>query len=88
MSRIPCIRTHLAHQPLVNSSTAVVAEVASISPGFGSAPVGEFDDPDFQISVIGAMGNFHRYFFIMPTLARFGRSSPTRRARRRPLGLR
>ena len=28
--------------------------------------------PDFQISVIEeAMSNFHRYFFIMPTLARF-----------------
>jgi oligoendopeptidase F len=32
----------------------------------------ENDDPDFQISVIEeAMDNFHRYFFIMPTLARF-----------------
>jgi oligoendopeptidase F len=30
------------------------------------------DDSDFQISVIEeAMSNFHRYFFIMPTLARF-----------------
>jgi oligoendopeptidase F len=30
------------------------------------------NDPDFQISVIEeAMNNFHRYFFIMPTLARF-----------------
>ncbi|MCA9972870.1 MAG: hypothetical protein KC425_21785, partial [Anaerolineales bacterium] len=30
------------------------------------------DDPDFQIAVIEeAMSNFHRYFFIMPTLARF-----------------
>jgi oligoendopeptidase F len=29
-------------------------------------------DPDFQIALIEeAMGNFHRYFFIMPTLARF-----------------
>src|SRR5439155_22675981 len=29
-------------------------------------------DPDFQIAVIEeAMANFHRYFFIMPTLARF-----------------
>jgi oligoendopeptidase F len=29
-------------------------------------------DPDFQIAVIEeAMSNFHRYFFIMPTLARF-----------------
>ena len=29
-------------------------------------------DPDFQIALIEeAMGNFHRYFFVMPTLARF-----------------
>ena len=29
-------------------------------------------DPEFQIAVIEeAMSNFHRYFFIMPTLARF-----------------
>ena len=29
-------------------------------------------DPDFQIAIIEeAMANFHRYFFIMPTLARF-----------------
>ena len=29
-------------------------------------------DPDFQIALIEeAMNNFHRYFFIMPTLARF-----------------
>ncbi|MCB9450023.1 MAG: oligoendopeptidase F [Anaerolineaceae bacterium] len=29
-------------------------------------------DPDFQIALIQeAMANFHRYFFIMPTLARF-----------------
>jgi oligoendopeptidase F len=29
-------------------------------------------DPDFQLALIEeAMGNFHRYFFIMPTLARF-----------------
>jgi oligoendopeptidase F len=29
-------------------------------------------DPEFQIAVIEeAMGNFHRYFLVMPTLARF-----------------
>ncbi|HEY6042428.1 MAG TPA: M3 family metallopeptidase, partial [Anaerolineae bacterium] len=29
-------------------------------------------DPEFQIAVIEeAMSNFHRYFFVMPTLARF-----------------
>jgi oligoendopeptidase F len=51
-----------------------VAEVAS---NFNQAMVRAYllktnPDPDFQISVIEeAMANFHRYFFIMPTLARF-----------------
>lgn len=51
-----------------------VAEVAS---NFNQAMVRDYlfrtqDDPDFQIVLIEeAMSNFHRYFFIMPTLARF-----------------
>lgn len=51
-----------------------VAEVAS---NFNQAMVrahllNQSDDPEFQIAVIEeAMSNFHRYFFIMPTLARF-----------------
>ncbi len=51
-----------------------VAEVAS---NFNQALVRDYllktqKDPDFQITVIEeAMANFHRYFFIMPTLARF-----------------
>jgi oligoendopeptidase F len=51
-----------------------VAEVAS---NFHQAMVRAYlldnvSDLDFQISVIEeAMANFHRYFFIMPTLARF-----------------
>lgn len=51
-----------------------VAEVAS---NFNQALVRAYlldntDDPDFQIAIIEeAMSNFHRYFFIMPTLARF-----------------
>lgn len=50
------------------------AEVAS---NFNQALVREHllksnNDPAFQISVIEeAMSNFHRYFFVMPTLARF-----------------
>ena len=36
-------------------------------------------DPNFQISVIEeAMSNFHRYFFIMPTLARLELEMHTR----------
>ncbi|MCA9976860.1 MAG: oligoendopeptidase F [Anaerolineales bacterium] len=51
-----------------------IAEVAS---NFNQALVRSYlldhnDDPDFKIAVIEeAMSNFHRYFFIMPTLARF-----------------
>ncbi len=51
-----------------------VAEVAS---NFHQALVRAYlleqnPDPKFQISLIEeAMSNFHRYFFIMPTLARF-----------------
>jgi len=62
-------------QPLVYSSyPTFLAEVAS---NFNQALVRAYmldtqTDPDFQIAVIEeAMGNFHRYFFIMPTLARF-----------------
>lgn len=51
-----------------------VAEVAS---NFNQALTRAYlmkthSDPDFQIALIQeAMDNFHRYFFIMPTLARF-----------------
>ena len=62
-------------QPYVYSNYSLfVAEVAS---NFNQAMVRAYllktnPDPDFQISVIEeAMANFHRYFFIMPTLARF-----------------
>lgn len=63
------------HQPMVYSQYALfVAEVAS---NFHQAMVrGHLlktsTDREFKISVIEeAMDNFHRYFFIMPTLARF-----------------
>jgi oligoendopeptidase F len=63
------------HQPLVYSSYSLfVAEVAS---NFNQALVRghllqQTGDRAFQIAVIEeAMSNFHRYFFIMPTLARF-----------------
>ena len=62
-------------QPVVYSNYSLfVAEVAS---NFNQAMVrahlrGAQPDPDFQIALIEeAMNNFHRYFFIMPTLARF-----------------
>ena len=63
------------NQPVVYSHYSLfVAEVAS---NFHQAMVRAFlldqsTDPSFQIEVIEeAMSNFHRYFFIMPTLARF-----------------
>ncbi len=63
------------NQPLVYADYSLfVAEVAS---NFNQAMVRAHllqtdNDRDFQISVIEeAMANFYRYFFIMPTLARF-----------------
>lgn len=62
-------------QPFIYSNYSLfVAEVAS---NFNQAVVRDYllrteTDKDFQIAVIEeAMSNFHRYFFIMPTLARF-----------------
>ncbi len=63
------------NQPFIYSDYSLfVAEVAS---NFHQAMVRAYlleenDDPQFQIAIIEeAMDNFHRYFFIMPTLARF-----------------
>ena len=63
------------NQPFIYSRyTLFVAEVAS---NFNQAMVRDFllrtqQDPDFQIALLEeAMSNYHRYFFIMPTLARF-----------------
>ena len=62
-------------QPLIYARYGLfLAEVAS---NFNQAMVrahllASQPDPDFQIALIEeAMGNFHRYFLIMPTLARF-----------------
>ena len=62
-------------QPFVYTDYGIfVAEVAS---NFNQALVRDYllrsnADRDFQIGVLEeAMSNFHRYFFIMPTLARF-----------------
>lgn len=44
------------------------------------------DDPQFQLALIQeAMDNFHRYFFIMPTLARFELEVHTRAEAGKPL---
>ncbi len=63
------------HQPMTYASVSLfVAEVAS---NFNQALVRGYllranDNPQFQIAVLEeALTNFHRYFFIMPSLARF-----------------
>jgi len=63
------------NQPFVYSHYSLfVAEVAS---NFQQAMVRDYllrsqNDPKFQLALIEeAMSNFHRYFFIMPTLARW-----------------
>jgi len=63
------------HQPYVYGRYSLfVAEVAS---NFHQALVRDYlfrtqDDPDLQLALVEeTMSNFHRYFFIMPTLARF-----------------
>jgi oligoendopeptidase F len=66
--------TWRAQPPVYAEYTLFVAEVAS---NFNQALVRDHllqtnPDRDFQISVLEeAMSNFHRYFFVMPTLARF-----------------
>jgi oligoendopeptidase F len=62
-------------QPMIYAHYGIfLAEVAS---NFNQALTRDYllrtnEDPQFQIAVIEeAMSNFHRYFFIMPTLARF-----------------
>jgi oligoendopeptidase F len=70
------------HQPITYGRYSLfVAEVAS---NFHQATVRAHllatkKDPTFQINVIEeAMSNFHRYLFIMPTLARFELETHTR----------
>ena len=76
-------------QPLIYPRyTLFAAEVAS---NFNQAMVRDYllrtqPDRDFQIGVIEeAMSNFHRYFFIMPTLARFELELHERAERGQPL---
>ena len=77
------------NQPyLYGRYTLFEAEVAS---NFTQAVVRDYllrtqPDRDFQIALIEeAMSNFHRYFFIMPTLARFELETHTRAEEGKPL---
>jgi oligoendopeptidase F len=78
------MHTYLAseNQPVIYSRYSIfLAEVAS---NFHQAMVRAYllenqDDPQFQIGLIEeAMYNYHRYFFQMPTLARFELETHTR----------
>jgi oligoendopeptidase F len=78
-----------SHQPLTYADYSLfVAEVAS---NFHQATVRAHllqanPEKEFQISVIEeAMANFYRYFFIMPTLARFELETHTRVENGQPL---
>jgi oligoendopeptidase F len=76
-------------QPFIYSRYSLfVAEVAS---NFNQAMVRDYlfrtqTDPAFQIALIEeAMSNYHRYFFIMPTLARFELEAHNRLERGQPV---
>jgi oligoendopeptidase F len=76
-------------QPYIYSRYSLfVAEVAS---NFNQAMVRDYlfrtqTERDFQIALIEeAMSNYHRYFFIMPTLAQFELEVHTRAEQGRPL---
>ena len=76
-------------QPFIYSRYSLfVAEVAS---NFNQAMVRDYlfrtqTDPAFQIALIEeAMANYHRYFFIMPTLARFELEAHHRLERGQPV---
>lgn len=68
------LATWRAQPPVYASYSIFLAEVAS---NFNQALVrahlfAQEPDRDFQLALINeAMSNFHRYFFLMPTLARF-----------------
>lgn len=77
------------YQPFIYSRYSLfVAEVAS---NFNQAMVRRClletqKSPEFQISLIEeAMSNYHRYFFIMPTLARFELELHTRAEKGQPI---
>jgi len=76
-------------QPFIYSRYGLFA--AEVASNFNQAMVRDFllrsqTDPDFQIALIEeAMSNYHRYFFIMPTLARFELEMHQRAERGAPL---
>ncbi len=71
------MHTHLSWQKQPYSQARYTLFAAEVASNFNQAMVRQHlfavqTDPDVQVALIEeAMGNFHRYFFIMPTLARF-----------------
>ena len=65
------VRAYLLNNPVIASPEGTKQSPSSQS-GIASQKPLAMTETDFQIAVIEeAMSNFHRYFFIMPTLARF-----------------
>jgi oligoendopeptidase F len=77
------------NQPFIYSRYGLFA--AEVASNFNQAMVRDYlfrtqNDPDFQVALIEeAMANYHRYFFIMPTLARFELEAHERAERGAPL---
>lgn len=77
------------HQPLIYARYATFA--AEVASNFNQALVRDYllrtqPHPGFQIALLEeAMANFYRYFFIMPSLARFEWEAHQRVERGRPL---
>jgi oligoendopeptidase F len=76
-------------QPLINADYSIFA--AEVASNFNQSLVRRYmlkdnTDVNFQIALIDeAMSNFHRYFFIMPTLARLELEMHERAERNEPL---
>ena len=84
--------TDIAQPHIYNDIFALSMSAAETASNFNQALVRAHlmqiraDDPIFQTALIDeAMSNFHRYFFIMPTLARFEFEVYTRAEQDRPL---
>ena len=85
------LHSHFTWQTQPQVYTRYSMFVAEVASNFNQAVLRDYlfkkeDDPDFQIALIEeAMANFYRYFFVMPTLARFELEIHERTARGQPL---
>ena len=85
------MHSHMTHQNQSYFDSDYSMFVAEVASNFNQAMVRDHlfkmnDDRDFQLAVIQeAMDNIHRYFFIMPTLARFEHETFSRLEKGEPL---